>query len=173
MNKRLREIISNLQENPTSPSDIEEFFSIVYKFSKELCPRYGRVGEDAESDANYIVHKILPSLPKFDLTKPPLAYVTTITRNFCIDEIRKQKTVNKINSKAKEINMTDSYTQEPVSTRHFVEDVLGPDSIYITGPYFDNLSFEELAEVTGEPVRKVKQKVGKAASLIKEEIYGR
>lgn len=163
-------MIKVLQKEKTEKY-INRFYKIVYHFSKHVCARYGRIGDDAESDANYIVKKLLDNISDFDLSRPPLAFITTVTRNFCIDELRKLNTVKKGKLSIMQNQTTDFYIDSPISPRAFVEDTLGEESIYITGYYLDNMTFEELAEVTGESVSKVKKKIGKAAQLIKDEIY--
>jgi RNA polymerase sigma factor (sigma-70 family) len=158
----------------------DEFNEYVRQQSRKL---YGyafrilRNQEEAEDAVQEVFIKLWKMKEKLGEYESIAALATTMTKNYCIDQLRKQK--NLVKTEINNLEWRDNESQSP----HRLMEISESDNIIITiienleEKYklvvkmreFDDLSYEEIAEITGQNINTLRVILSRARSYIREE----
>ncbi|MCB8999147.1 MAG: sigma-70 family RNA polymerase sigma factor [Bacteroidales bacterium] len=160
--------------------DRTEFNNLVYQHSRKL---YGYAfrfllnqeeAEDAVQEVFIKLWKMGDKLGEYDSIE---ALATTMTRNYCIDELRKRQRKRKEEPENREAGIAnDSSPLEIIENRESVEILHGiieklPENykIVLRSREIEDLSYEEIAEKTGQKVNALRVILSRARKMVKEE----
>jgi RNA polymerase sigma factor (sigma-70 family) len=158
----------------------DEFNEFVRQQSRKL---YGyafrilRNQEEAEDAVQEVFMKLWKMKEKLDEYLSIDALATTMIKNYCIDQLRKQKCMVKT-----DLNNLEWKNNESPSPQRLME-ISESDNIIIAiidnleEKYkvvvkmreFDDLSYEEIAEITGQNINTLRVILSRARSYIREE----
>ncbi len=175
LNKVLPDIITKIKGGDSSLKD--EFASLLFPYVSLLLVKHNKVIECPQSEAGWIIMKLLNRIQNIDLSRPVLGYVVNCTNNHCIDLLRKN---NRKKYKVDKQYLKDKYKKETyiehslmdanisVSAIEYINQNFDNDlSKIVELTYINNLTPRQVADVTGETLTSVKQKI----KQLKEIIY--
>ena len=102
------------------------------------------------------------------------SWITRILINICIDEIRKDKKVLQLNLDIEKINEESEITiEEKLDLYNAIDKLSVEYKTVVILKYFNDLSVEEIGEITNVPINTVKTRLSRARKklkyLLKEE----
>jgi RNA polymerase sigma-70 factor (ECF subfamily) len=114
---------------------------------------------------------------KLDVYESIDALATTMTKNYCIDQLRKQKNLSKTDINNLEWKSNDSpsphrlmeISESDNLITAIIENLEEKYKVVVKMREFDDLSYEEIAEITGQNVNTLRVILSRARSYIREE----
>ena len=158
----------------------DEFNDLVRQLNRNLFGyafRLLRNQEEAEDAVQEIFIKLWGMGKKLDEYKSIGALATTMTKNFCIDMLRKRQHLFKEEQEGKELQISGSASpfeimdsRESENILHQIIDQL-PEiyKVSIRLREIDGLSYEEIAEKTEQNINTLRVTLSRARKMVREE----
>jgi RNA polymerase sigma factor (sigma-70 family) len=157
-----------------------DFVDLVQQLSRKLYAyafRFLQNQEEAEDAVQEVFIKLWKLKEKLKEYTSIDALATTMTKNYCIDQLRKQKNINK-----EEINRHDYLTISTPSPQEQMENRESYDIIHniinqlpvsykvlISLKDIEGLSYEEIAYKTEQDVNTLRVTISRARKMIRDE----
>jgi RNA polymerase sigma factor (sigma-70 family) len=158
----------------------DEFNEYVRQQSRKL---YGyafrilRNQEEAEDAVQEVFIKLWKMKEKLGEYESIAALATTMIKNHCIDQLRKQKNlvktdINNLEWRANESPSPHRLMEISESDNiiiNIIENLEEKYKVVVKMREFDDLSYEEIAEITGQNINTLRVTLSRARSYIREE----
>jgi len=158
----------------------DEFNEYVRQQSRKL---YGyafrilRNQEEAEDAVQEVFIKLWKINDKLDEYKSIDALATTIIKNFCIDQIRKQKNIQKTSTDNQELNNIEYPSPHRLMEIRESDDIINGIIGNLDEKYrlvvklreIDELSYDEMAHITGMNINTLRVILSRARCIIRDE----
>ncbi len=158
----------------------DEFNEYVRQQSRKL---YGyafrilRNQEEAEDAVQEVFIKLWKINDKLDEYKSIDALATTIIKNFCIDQIRKQKNIQKTSTDNQELNNIEYPSPHRLMEIRESDDIINGIIGNLDEKYrlvvklreIDELSYEEIAVITSMNINTLRVILSRARCIIRDE----
>jgi RNA polymerase sigma-70 factor (ECF subfamily) len=158
-------------------ADFNDFVKLLSRKLYVYAFRILRNQEEAEDAVQEIFIKLWKMGDKLDEYKSVEALATTMTKNYCIDQIRKKKDIsredyNKL--EAPHLSMPTPHEQlELIESNDIIQKIIDqlPDmyKIMIQLRDINGLSYEEIAEKTDQNINTLRVTLSRARKLIRDE----
>jgi RNA polymerase sigma factor (sigma-70 family) len=133
--------------------------------------------EEAEDAVQEIFIKLWKMGKKLDEYKSIQALSTTMIRNYCIDQLRKQKHIFHDQNYALEQNSITSQSpheqmerqESDIIVRNIIESLPELYKVIIKLHDVEGFSYEEIAEKTGQNINTLRVTLSRARGLVKDE----
>jgi RNA polymerase sigma factor (sigma-70 family) len=157
-----------------------EFNNCVLQLSRKLYQiafRFLKSREEAEDAVQEVFIRLWNKREKLDEYNSIEALATTSVKNYCIDQLRKTKTIPiEGNSDQRTLYLNEPLPDERLEnaeTGHILNNIIGrlPD-IYryiIIMREIDGLSYEEIALITNQNVNTLRVNLSRARKMIRDE----
>lgn len=157
-----------------------EFDNLVHQLSRKLYSfafRILRNQEDAEDAIQEVFIKLWKMKESLNEYKSIDALTVTMTKNFCIDLLRKSKHFNIVRSHENDYQQfTSPSPQEQLEQkesdniiRNLIDNLPDIYKVVIKLRDIDGLSYEEIAEKTGQNINTVRVTLFRARGFIRDE----
>lgn len=158
LNKILPDIIKKIKEGDLSQQD--KFASVILPYVSLLLTKHSAVVECKESEAGWLVMKILNKLKNIDIKRPILGYIVNCVNNHCIDLIRKK---NRKKYTVDKDYLKDKYKKETfidLDLDNYISETFDKDlSEIIELKYIENKTTRQVADITGQPMVSINRKL--------------
>ena len=156
-----------------------DFNDLVRQLNRNLyghAYRILRSQEEAEDAVQEVFIKLWNLGKKLDEYTNVPALAVTMTRNYCIDQIRKKKPFTEDIDKNDIKNSNDASPHELMDNKEsekIVDDIIDqlPDiyKVVIVLREFEDMSYEEIAEKTSQNINTLRVTLSRARKMIREE----
>jgi len=158
----------------------DEFNDLVRQLNRNLFGyafRLLRNHEEAEDAVQEIFIKLWSMGKKLDEYKSIGALATTMTKNFCIDQLRKRQHLFREEQDGKELQISGSASPFEIMERRESEDILYQIIDQLPENYkesirlreIEGLSYEEIAEKTEQNINTLRVTLSRARKMVREE----
>jgi len=158
LNKLLPDIIDKIKKGDLSEQD--KFASLVLPYVSLLLTKHSAVVECKESEAGWLVMKVLTKLKNIDIKRPILGYIVNCVNNHCIDLIRKK---NRKKYTIDKNYLKDKYKKEALidlDLDNYISETFNEDlSKIVELKYIDNKTTRQVADITGQPMAEINRKL--------------
>jgi hypothetical protein len=165
LNKTLPDIIKKIKGGDSSVED--EFASLLLPYISLLLIKHNKVIECIQSEAGWVIMKLLNKIQNIDLNRPILGYIVNCTNNHCIDLLRKQ---NRKRYKVDKQFLKEKYKKETfidLSVKDYINENFDLDlSSIIELRYIDNRTVREVADITGQTISSIREKIKKIEEVV-------
>jgi RNA polymerase sigma-70 factor (ECF subfamily) len=158
----------------------DEFKEYVRQQSRKL---YGiafrilRIQEEAEDAVQEVFIKLWNMGVKLEEYNSIDALATTMIKNYCIDQIRKQKRVIMTDIGTQDFNSVFSPSPQRIMEIKESDDILSSiienldekSRVVVKLREIDELSYEEIAEITGQNINTLRVILSRARTVIRDE----
>ena len=159
-----------------------EFNELVHRLSRQLFGyafRILRNQEEAEDAVQEVFIKLWKLREKLEEYKSIDALATTLVKNYCIDQIRKEKNIfsNDESSQFYIPSANPSPEQQMVNResdeiiRGIISDLPEVYRTVIQLKDIDGFSYEEIVQQTGQNINTLRVNLSRARKLIRDEYY--
>lgn len=152
---------------------VQYYLPSVYGFAY----RYLKNQADAEDAAQEVFIKVWKNLTKFSVDKPFTPWLYQITKNTCLDRLKKKSAVPFSNLETIADNLADSSPlPDALADQKILADKLAAAANKLAPKYAkvislyhqQNLNFRQIAELLQEPLNTVKSRYRRALILLKK-----
>lgn len=156
----------------------EEFNNYVKLMSSRLYSlafRILRKQDEAEDAVQEVFIRIWKMGAKLDCYSSVDALATTVTKNYCIDQLRKKKVISDDTESVKNQPLAES-TEEIIEKaesfiiiRGLIDNLPDNHKELVNMHDIDGLSYEEISEKTGQNINTIRVNLSRARATIRQE----
>jgi RNA polymerase sigma-70 factor (ECF subfamily) len=158
----------------------EEFSKLVQQLGKKMyffAFRIVRNQEEAEDAVQEVFIRLWKMNEKLADYRSIEALATTMTRNYCIDQIRKNKLIYQEEPEAVVMNLINEPSphesmvikESDKIIRDIIEKLPEGSRVLIRLHDLDGKSYEEIAEMTGQNINTLRVNISRARKYIRDE----